>query len=34
MNKYLVWLIIVGFGALLYNDYRKNQIRYKAEIKK
>jgi hypothetical protein len=33
MNKYLIWLIIAGFGAWLYNENRKNNTGKKPKLK-
>jgi hypothetical protein len=33
MNKYIVWLIIGGFGAWAYNEYRKEKNATKPKLK-
>ncbi len=33
MKKYFVWLIIAGFGAYMYNEYRKTKDQQKPKLK-
>lgn len=33
MKKYFVWLMIAGFGAWLYNEYRKTKTQFNPKLK-